>query len=205
MPLPLAAADTSTTQTFEDATVGSLPSGWSAAKTGEGEGSVWKVVAFDAGGERGKALAQVSSAGPSALFNLCVLAGAKYGDVDLSVRVKAVSGDKDRGGGLVWHYRDANNYYVTRWNPLEDNLRVYHVVDGKRTQLATADVTAPHDAWHTVRAVQRGDHIQCYLDDKLLLDVRDQTIPAPGAVGLWSKADAVSWFDDFSVKSPGQE
>ena len=121
------------------------------------------------------------------------------------MRVKAVSGENDRGGGLVWRYRDNNNYYVCRWNPLENNFRVYHVLNGKRTQLATADVSAAPDDWHTVRAVQQGNHIQCYLDGKLLLDVADGTLQDAGAIGLWCKADAVSWFDDVSVQSPGKE
>lgn len=188
-------------QTFETEPDGKLPAGWVSAKTGAGEGSVWQIVAYEANGKKGRALAQTSSAGPNALFNLCVYEGAKYGDVDLSVRVKAVSGQNDRGGGLVWRYLDANNYYVARWNPLEDNFRVYHVVNGKRTQLATADIKLAHDAWHVVHAVERGNHIQCYLDDKLLLDVRDETIKGAGAVGLWSKSDAVTWFDDFSIAS----
>jgi hypothetical protein len=186
---------------FETDAEGKLPAGWSAAKTGEGPGSIWKIVATGAG----RALAQTSSEGPNGLFNLCVVEGTKYADVDLSVRVKAVSGEKDRGGGLVWRYRDSNNYYVCRWNPLENNFRVYHVLDGKRTQLADANVSAAPEEWHTVRAVQQGKHIQCYLDGKLYLDVADGTLQDAGAVGVWSKSDAVSWFDDFQVQPLGKE
>lgn len=191
----------STTWDFEKDAEGKLPAGWSAAKTGEGPGSVWKVLAYNAG----RALAQTSSEGPNALFNLCVVEGGKYADVDLSVRVKAISGEKDRGGGLAWRYRDNNNYYVCRWNPLENNFRVYHVVNGKRTQLADAEVSAAPDDWHTVRAVQQGNHIQCYLDGKVLLDVADGTLKDAGAVGVWCKSDAVSWFDDFQVQSLAKE
>jgi hypothetical protein len=189
---------------FEDAKEGQLPDGWTAAKTGEGPGSEWKVVAFDDSSKKGQALAQVSSEGPRPLYNLCVLAKEKRADVDLSVSVRAVKGEIDQGGGLVWRYRDANNYYITRWNPLETNFRVYHVVAGKRTQLATADVTLPADEWHTVRAVQSGNHIQCYLDGKLLLDVKDETLKDAGAVGLWSKADAVTWFDNLTIATPAK-
>jgi len=201
----LVVAGQGTTHTFDDQPAGTLPAGWKSAKTGEGEGSIWKIVSYDEAGRQGRALAQMSSEGPSGLFNLCVLDGAKYRDVDLSVRVKAISGKNDRGGGLIWRYRDASNYYVTRWNPLEDNFRVYHVVNGKRTQLASADLKAADGAWHTVRAVHNGDHIQCYLDSNLLLDVRDATIAEAGTVGIWSKSDAVSWFDDFQIRAPGGE
>jgi len=199
----LAAADS--TWTFEAETPGSLPAAWSAAKTGEGPGSVWKVVAAQRDGKQNQALAQTSPEGASSLFNLCVVKDVKQADVDLSVELKAISGNNDRGGGLVWRYRDAGNYYVTRVNPLEDNFRVYHVVNGKRTQLATADAKLSPDQWHTVRAVQRGDHIQCYLDGKLLLDVQDATIKEAGAIGLWSKSDAVTWFDNVALKTPLKE
>jgi hypothetical protein len=193
------------TFSFEDPSPGQLPEAWSTAKTGEGNGSVWQIVAFEQQGKKGQALAQVSSEGPRPLYNLCVLAKEKRTDVDLSVAVKAVKGEIDQGGGLVWRYRDANNYYITRWNPLETNFRVYHVVAGKRTQLATADVTVATDQWHTVRAVQTGNHIQCYLDGKLFLDVKDETLKDAGAVGLWSKADAVTWFDNLTIQSPAKE
>src|SRR4051794_3736806 len=101
--------------------LGQLPPGWTAAKTGTGEGSVWKVVGDDtAPSKSGVALAQ-TAAGPSNLFNLCVLQDGRYQDVELMVQFKAVKGDKDQGGGFVWRYQDADNYYVARMNPLEDN------------------------------------------------------------------------------------
>ena len=200
----IAAAQGPATWSFDDAKVGQLPIGWASAKTGEGSGSKWKVVEAERNGKTNIALAQVSTEGPRPLFNLCVLNGAKHLDVDLAVEVKAIKGEIDQGGGLVWRYRDANNYYITRWNPLETNFRVYHVVDGKRTQLANADITLPPNQWHTVRAVHQGNHIQCYLDGMLLLDVMDETIKEAGAIGLWSKADAVTWFDNMKLQPPGR-
>ena len=190
---------------FETSRVSELPSGWQEAKTGEGEGSVWRVVSHEADGKSGRCLAQTSSAGANNFFNLCVRPEVQFADVEVRVRLLAKTGEHDRGGGVVWRYRDANNYYITRWNPLEDNFRVYHVVNGKRTQLANADVKLAADQWHTVRAVHRGNHIQCYLDDQPLLDVHDETLKEAGAVGLWSKADAVTWFDDFSIQTPVRE
>jgi hypothetical protein len=190
---------------FDNDEEGALPTGWVATKTGDGPGSIWKIVADDSDGKRGRVLAQTSAEGANALFNLCVLKDLRAADVDLSVRVKAVGGAHDRGGGLVWRFRDANNYYVTRWNPLEDNFRVYHVVGGKRTQLATADIKLPSTEWHSVRALHRGNQIRCYLDGSLLLEVTDDTLQGSGAVGLWSKADAVTWFDDLSVNILAKE
>src|SRR5581483_4243869 len=102
---------------------GKVPSGWTAAKTGMGEGSNWKVVAdASAPSGTGSVLAQ-TAAGPSALFNLCILNEGRYRDVELIVSFKANRGELDQGGGLVWRYQDAKNYYVARMNPLEDNFR----------------------------------------------------------------------------------
>src|SRR5439155_13586647 len=110
--------------TIAKADAGKVPAAWKADKTGPGEGSVWKVVAdATAPSKSGYVLAQ-TAAGPSALFNLCVLENGSFQNVELRVAFKAVKGDKDQGGGFVWRYQDANNYYVARFNPLEDNYRL---------------------------------------------------------------------------------
>jgi hypothetical protein len=131
-------------------------------------------------------------------FNLTLVESTSYQDVDLSVRVKAQTGEVDQGGGLVWRARDKDNYYVARYNPLEDNYRVYKVENGKRTQLDHAD--APGDRqWHTLRITMTGRDITGYLDGKKLLVAEDSTFPDAGRIGLWSKADAQSYFDDLTV------
>lgn len=186
---------------FEDAPVGELAPGWSAAKTGEGPGSLWRVLEDDSAPSGTHVLTQTSSAGPNRLFNLCVADDTEYQDLEVTVSLKAVTGRFDRGGGPVWRYRDENNYYVARHNPLENNYRLYKVVDGRRTQLGTADVTIPSGTWYTLRVVHRGSHIQCFLNDEPYLDVMDDTFTEAGRVGLWSKADAVTRFDDFHVQS----
>src|SRR6476620_7237746 len=107
-----------TALSFKEAKVGGLPKGWTATKTGKGEGSVWKIVEDDTSPDGGKALAQVSPDGPNPLFNLCVADEPKVADVDLTVAFKPIAGKRDQGGGPVWRYQDANNYYVCRMNPL---------------------------------------------------------------------------------------
>ena len=190
--------------TFEEAKIDDVPQGWTAAKTGDGAGSVWKVI-DDASAPAGpKVLAQTSSDGKGSLFNLCVASEPKLADVEIKLSLKAVTGKVDQGGGPVWRYQDANNYYIARVNPLEDNFRVYKVIDGQRVQLATADVRAAMGDWHTLRVVHRGQHIQCSLNGKLLLDVNDGAILKPGQIGLWTKADAVTSFDAVSVIKPGE-
>jgi hypothetical protein len=180
--------------------LGKLPAGWQAAKTGAGEGSVWTVVADDtAPSKGGLALAQ-TAAGPADLFNLCVATTRRFGNnVAVSVAVKAVGGEVDRGGGVVWLYQDANNYYVARYNPLEENLRVYKVVGGKRTQLGTVEKVPPAAGWHTVRVTHFAKEITCTIDEKYQLSVTDDTFQKPGLVGLWTKADARTHFDRFTA------
>lgn len=185
---------------FEDQAPGQPPKGWTAAKTGEGKGSEWKIVEDASAPKGAKVLAQTSSEAPGSLFNLCVAEEASLRDVDLSVAFKAVTGEGDQGGGPMWRYRDPNNYYIARMNPLEKNYRVYKVVNGMRTQLGSATVEAPAGKWHTIRVVHKADHIQCYLNGKPLLAVKDDTFKEAGKIGLWTKADAVTYFDDLQVR-----
>jgi hypothetical protein len=99
---------------------------------------------------------------------------------------------------LVWRGKDANNYYVARYNPLEDNYRVYKVEKGYRIQLQNADIKHS-DGWHVLRVTMDGDHIQCYYDGQKYLDVKDSTFLDEGQIGLWTKADAQSHFDDLTI------
>ena len=137
------------------------------------------------------------------VFNVVLVTGTSYDDLDLSVKLRAIEGRIDRGGGVVWRAADARNYYIARYNPLEDNFRVYKVVDGHRRMLESARLSVDHDAWHTLRVVMQGDHIVCYLDGKKYLDTRDSTFTSAGRIGLWTKADARTHFDDLTVAGPG--
>jgi hypothetical protein len=185
---------------FNKEDAGKLPDGWKAAKTGKGEGSVWKVVEDKtAPSGKGYVLAQTAES-PSALFNVCVVSDTDSKDVDVTVAFKAVAGKKDQGGGIVWRYQDANNYYVARMNPLEDNYRLYKVVAGNRIQLQTKeDLKVPAGEWHTLRITMTGDQIACYLDDKKQLEGEDKTFTRTGKVGLWTKADAQTSFDNLKI------
>ena len=184
---------------FSKDDIGKAPAGWKAEKTGTGLGSVWKVVADDtAPVGKGHVLAQVSD-DPKTLFNLCVVEDSNYQDVKVSVAFKAVKGKKDQGGGIVWRYQDPSNYYIARMNPLEDNYRLYKVVAGKRIQLESMDVKVPVGTWHTLAIQQTGKKIECWLDGKKLLEAEDDTFAKAGKVGLWTKADAQTHFDDLKI------
>jgi hypothetical protein len=131
-------------------------------------------------------------------FNVALVEGTSYQDLDLSVRLRAVAGELDRGGGLVWRAKDRRNYYIARFNPLESNFRVYKVEDGKRTQFQSAMIPGDQN-WHTMRVTMTGNRITCYLDGTKHLEAEDATFTGAGMIGLWSKADAQSYFDDLTV------
>ncbi|MEO2002888.1 MAG: DUF1259 domain-containing protein [Candidatus Poribacteria bacterium] len=138
------------------------------------------------------------------MFNVALIEDTSYRNVDISVRLRAVAGEVDQGGGIVWRAQDARNYYIARYNPLEDNFRVYFVKDGRRRTIAGASLRVDHEAWHTLRVKMVGDHIECLLDGEKHLDARDTTFTAAGRIGLWTKADAVTHFDDLEVHVPGR-
>jgi hypothetical protein len=183
----LAADDVRRTWNFNDETTGQIAKGFTN-EVGE-----WKVVGSDAG----RALSQAAK-NSNSTFNLALAGDTNAKDVDLSVKMKAVAGETDQGGGLVWRAKDSKNYYLARYNPLEDNYRLYKVVEGKRTLILNADI--PHsDGWHTLRVTMTGDQIHCYYDGKKSLEAKDSTFPAAGKIGLWTKADAQSQFDDLTL------
>jgi 3-keto-disaccharide hydrolase len=130
-------------------------------------------------------------------FNVIVMPGS-YTDVDASMKFKPISGREDASGGIVFRFND-EKYYIVRANALEDNFRLYYYDRGRR-QLATAKVKAPAlGQWHTVRVVAAGDHMQAWLNGTLHLDHRDSRFKS-GRVGLWTKADSMTAFDDLTIR-----
>src|SRR4029077_8517793 len=138
-------------------------------KTGEGEGSVWKVVEDDtAPSKSGYVLAQTAES-PNAVFNVCVAEDTKYKDVELTVSFKPIAGKNDQGGGFVWRYQDPNNYYIARLNPAgkASSFAVYKVENGKRSQFQGKSLPkVPVGEWHKLMVKMKGDNIECYFDGK---------------------------------------
>jgi uncharacterized membrane protein YkoI len=195
-PLPLAL------WTFDAAESGKTPADLRAKETHPGpKPGVWQVAADPTAPSRPSVLTLTTDE-PKATFNVALFEQTAYKDLDLRVRIKANSGQVDQAGGLAWRAKDENNYYICRINPLEDNFRVYKVVDGKRSQLQSIELKAETGNWYHVRAVMVGDQITCYVDGKKYLDVKDDTFKDAGLVGLWTKADASSSFDDLAVFAP---
>jgi hypothetical protein len=188
----LAAQDRVKAWKFDDAPVGTLPRGFTQ-EVGE-----WKVVADPTAPSGKNVLAQVAKSS-TPTFNITLIGDTNYQDVDITVRFKSVDGETDQGGGVVWRAKDAKNYYIARYNPLENNYRVYKVEAGKRTQLGTIKIER-NEGWHTLRVTMAGDHIECYYDGKKYLDAKDTTFKEAGKIGLWTKADAQTHFDDLTVQ-----
>ncbi|MBK8291030.1 MAG: DUF1080 domain-containing protein [Flammeovirgaceae bacterium] len=173
---------------FDNDEPGKLPSNWTPAT------STWSIVADG----NNKAMKQTEKNSGSQ-YNICVEGSQRYQNLSAEVRVKASEGGEDQGGGLVWRYQDAQNYYIMRANPLENNLRLYQVVNGNRKQMESANVKMKSSEWFTLKVVMTGNSIDCYYDGQKLLSSKDDTFPNAGLVGFWTKADAISLFDDLKI------
>jgi hypothetical protein len=194
---------------FDDEQVGGLPAGWriDATKAGRGgDGAAhasWRIMRADNAPSPPNVLAVVEpNHGENQTFNLCWTDAVRFLDGRILLRFTCVSGMVDQGGGPIWRVQDRDNYYICRANPLENNFRVYKVINGVRTQLGSAPVqmTAdPHGGWHTIEVEHTGDRIVCTLDSTVRLEVTDSAIPNNGGVGVWSKADAAVHFDNLHI------
>jgi len=189
---------------FNNCVVDKIPIGWSQYVTGKkGENPNWKIIEDNGN----KVLAQLSEKNPNYHFNEIVFDGLTAKNIELSVKMKGVKGKMDQGGGFVWRFIDANNYYVVRANPLEDNVVLYKVENGKRTDLPVlgkgrtygVDVEPLGDGWNTLKLEVIDNLFTVYLNGKQIFRVKDETFANEGKIGLWTKADAVSYFDDLHL------
>lgn len=184
---------------FDDQTVGAVPTGWKVAETGgKGKLAKWEVIKDATAPSAPNVMAVTKTENAGDTFNLLMSEGRAMADLNLQVKVKAISGKTDQGGGPMWRATNPNNYYVARWNPLEDNFRLYCVKAGKRSQLASVDVKVDPKAWHTIRVNHQGDKIVASFDGKQLIDVTDTSLAEAGMIGLWTKGDAATAFDDVT-------
>lgn len=191
LPLTSAAQDGKRSWNFDAEETGAIATGF------KNEVGDWKIVADESAPSTANVMAQLAK-NERPVFNVTLASGPSYANVDLTVKLKSIAGQIDQGGGVVWRARDAKNYYIARYNPLEDNYRVYKVEGGQRTQLSTAEVKRS-EGWHTLRVTMTGERIECYYDGKKYLDVSDSTFKDAGRIGLWTKADAQTHFDDLTV------
>jgi hypothetical protein len=185
------AADNGKTWDFDHDKPGMVPVGYYSV-TGS-----WKVWPNATAPSKPNVLAQLARNSRDT-FNIALVAGSSYRDPDISVKLRSIGGKEEQGGGVVWRVKDPRNYYVFRYNPLDGSLMLYKVMNNGPVELAHANImNIP--GWHTIRVVMTGDHIICYFDGTKYLDRRDITFRNSGQIGLWTKADAQTYFDDMTV------
>ena len=206
--LLLGSASSAEVLDFEKARAGEPPAGFAIAQTGPGEPPRWRVEDDPAAPSGKHVLVQRSSDETRSRFPLAVHQESSLADGTIQVRFKALSGRIDQAAGLVWRYRDPENYYVVRANALERNVVLYKVERGKRSDLKPVgaglfaygkEAPVRPEVWQELRVEVTGDTFRVFLDGVRLFEVRDTTFGGAGKVGLWTKADSVTAFDDLTV------
>lgn len=189
----------SITYTFDNDSAGTMPAKFHGARTGQGSEGKWVVMADATAPSKPNVVAQTSTDKTDYRFPLLISDEGSFKDLELSVQFKAVAGEVDRAAGLVFRLKDANNYYIVRANALEDNYRLYHVIKGSRRQFAGANFKVTSGEWHELRVECVGNKIICYYDGAKKIEATDDTFKDAGKVGLWTKADSVTYFDDLKA------
>lgn len=183
---------------------GNPPAGFTFPRTGAGHLGRWVIIPVGDSLGGGNVLTQMDADNTDFRFPMAILNVPSLKNVRLTVQCAAIAGKVDRACGIVFRYRDADNYYVARANTLEDNIRLYRVRGGRREQLANWNGTVAPGRWHELRADAVGDHIEIFWEGRKIIDARDTTLPGPGKVGIWTKADSVTYFKEIRVLPLGQ-
>jgi len=181
------------TENFDSVAVGALPPGWTMGVTGGGSPR-WAIEADATAPSKPNVLKQLGKGA----FPWCVKSGVAVTDGFVEVKFKPISGKQDQAGGVVWRFKDGDHYYVARANALENNVSLYYTEQGNRKTIKYVDAPVPGNVWHTLRVEFLGKRIKVSLDGKTYIELDDSHITGSGAVGVWTKADSVTAFDDFS-------
>jgi hypothetical protein len=185
---------------FDRCPLGKMPPGWSVAATNPGAAPQWQVLKDQTAPTQPYVLAQTSRDTNDSRYPLAILDGMSVQNGDVSVRLKPVSGQEGRAGGVVWRYRDPNNYYLVRANALTKDVAIYKVENGRVSRLtALVPHDIPSNAWSILKVSVRGNRFQVYVNHHRILQTQDNTFRGAGKVGLSTVADSVTYFDDFRV------
>lgn len=199
-PLSVENADSLLVWAFDAEAPGSLPKDFVIGTLFDGRpAGDWKVLQTSRARSQSHVLGQLMAKGAEHAYKTVFVNGTSASDIDLRVFFLAIEGKADMGGGLLWRAVDDRNYYLARANPLEQNIRVYRVVKGVRHLLQNYDQIINVKEWHSLRVINEGCRIRIYFDDKQVFDLCDQTFDL-GRIGLWTKSDAVTYFDDLQVQ-----
>lgn len=189
----LASAALAGTENFDATKPGELPGGWRGGVTGNGHPK-WEVVQDSSAPSKPNVLKQSGEG----TYPWCVNTNTSVTDGFVEVKFKPLSGKEDQAGGLIWRWQDGDNYYIARANALEDNVTIYHTIKGKRTEKKRVAAKVASNQWHSLRVDFKGRHFTVTFDGSKALQWEDETFKQAGAVGVWTKADSVTLFDDFA-------
>jgi hypothetical protein len=196
MGLSMVASSLAQVVNFDQDTPGVAPKGWQCGRTGSGSAR-WQVEADASAPSKPNVLKQSGVA----TYAWCVKQGAAFADGFVEVKFKPIAGREDQAGGVVWRWKDGDNYYVARANALENNISLYYTASGRRNTLKYVDAPVPGNVWHTLRVEFAEKRIKVFLNGKPYIEQQDDHISGTGAPGVWTKADSVTAFDDFSYSS----
>jgi hypothetical protein len=177
---------------FDDMKTGAPPPGWTATQTGKGSAK-WSIEKDESAPSKPNVLKQSGEA----TFPVCLKDGTNLKDGFVEVKFKPISGQEDQAGGLIWRAKDSNNYYIARANALENNVTIYHTINGKRTEKKRTQMKVTSGEWHTLRVEFTGNHFTVTFDGNKAIEWSDDTFKDAGKVGVWTKADSMTLFDDF--------
>jgi hypothetical protein len=183
---------------FDSDTPGEPPKGFQFGLTGEGKPGNWIVKVVDDAPSGRNVLTQTAGDATDYRFPIAY-AGPELKNLRLAVKCKPIAGKGDQGCGIIWRLKDADNYYITRANALEDNVHLYRVVKGKRVRFDGWNGKVQSGVWHDLAMEMVGDHIQVFYDGKNVIDAHDSTFGDPGKFGVWTKADSIVQFDDLTA------
>jgi hypothetical protein len=181
------------TVNFDNETPGTLPPHWVGTQTGRGTAK-WSIEKADDAPSKPNVLKQSGEA----TFPVCIKEDTQLKDGFVEVKFKPVAGKEDRAGGVIWRCKDTNNYYIARANALEDNVTIYHTIGGRRVAFKSANTKVASGVWHTLRVDFRGSHFTVIYEGTKVIEADDTSFADTGKIGVWTKADSVTLFDDFS-------
>src|SRR5712691_3789160 len=191
--LAVAAFASADTVNFDNLKTGAAPPGWTATQTGGGSAK-WSIEKDDSAPSQPNVLKQSGEA----TFPVCFKNDTSLKDGFVEVKFKPVAGKEDQAGGVIWRVQDANNYYIARANALEDNVTIYHTINGKRVAFKSIDIKVTSGVWHTLRVDFAGNKFTVTFDGAKVIEATDESFANAGKVGVWTKADSVTEFDNFT-------
>ena len=184
---------TAETVNFDDNKTGATPAGWTATQTGSGTAK-WAIEKDESAPSKPNVLKQSGQA----TFPVCFKNDTNIKDGFVEVKFKPVAGKEDQAGGVIWRVQDANNYYIARANALEDNVTIYHTINGKRVAFKNIKTKVTSGVWHTLRVDFKGNKFTVTFDGTKVIEATDASFANAGKLGVWTKADSVTLFDDFT-------